>query len=874
MPDENIPNETISREEFAQLARDTGNVVLTPQEIAAQEYAERVLCRRRLLPFVHRFNKQYQAGWVHKDVCMRLERFSDQVINRESPRLMLFMPPRSGKQFSHDTAVYTPSGWTTHGALRPGDYVYHPSGRPVRVIAVSADSDSTVAVTAGGETFYTHPDHEWSLYSRPDKRSTIVETRFFLEPSKRGRTRKLSTGTLGKRGGRYLYQLPLITGPMISPDVSLPIHPYMLGVWLGDGTRGTARICTDPRHTAHLDYVETLGYHATTMAAHPDYSNVAYRYYGDGQLMPLLRQLGVLEDKRIPELYLYAGTAQREALLAGLIDTDGTVYAASRVMFSTTNESLRDGVYQLALSLGFSPYHMSPVEPQLSSSGIQGRKTVYAVGFQPTYAFGTQLPHKTVTRFGVRRRRAIEQVAYVGTPKRGRCIQVDSPDGLYLVGRTLVPTHNSELASRNFPAWHLGRAPEHEFIVTSYSSSLAMKFSRSVRSLLREPAYDELFPGTKLDPDTQAVEFWQTTAGGAYMAAGVSGPLTGNGMHVGVIDDPVKNREEADSDTVRESIKEWYTSTFYTRLAPGAGILLILTRWHHDDLAGWLLEEAKNGGDQWEVVVYPAIAEHDEKYRRKGEALHPERYDLEALERIQRAVGPRDWQALYQQQPTAAEGAFFKKDWFRYYLPNEVPHLDAMTLYTAWDFAIGTKDGNDYTVGITVGVDRDHNIYVLDVTRGRWDALQICDTILDTWLAFPSQRVGMERGQISMALGPLLEKRIAERNLYGFPYDADGLKTGKADKSMRATPIQGRTRQGKVFFPRHATWLASFESELLSFPSGVHDDQVDAFAWIGQMMGLYAPPTSPKPKAPKWLDKLGNLQRLSRKTGGSSALGA
>ncbi|TXH17300.1 MAG: hypothetical protein E6R03_04145 [Hyphomicrobiaceae bacterium] len=872
MLDENIPNETISREDFAQLARDTGNVVLTPQEIAAQEYAERVLCRRRLLPFVHRFNKQYQAGWVHKDVCMRLERFSDQVINRESPRLMLFMPPRSGKALADTTPILTANrGWTTHGELIVGDQVFSPTGKPVSVIGISMPLRMTHSVEfSDGSVIGCHAEHEWTVYNRGASRLCTVETSFFCGVTKHGKQRQL------KSAGRYIYQLPLIAA-LEFPEATFDLHPYVLGAWLGDGSRSKPCITHSPTDTETISRIESYGYPVTARCVHSITGVVTTYFSGprpnvSGRLWSELCANGLRGVKFIPEAYFTASVEQRLQLLAGLIDTDGTVDRKSRVTYSSVDTTLADGVYRLALELGFRPYRRV-VPPQLSTSGVHGRKPVHVIGFQPTLPIPCAIPRKRILRTVVQRALAIVAVTEQ-TGGSGRCIQVDSPDGLYLAGLNLIPTHNSELASRNFPAWHLGRAPEHEFIVTSYSSSLAMKFSRSVRSLLREPAYDELFPGTKLDPDTQAVEFWQTTAGGAYMAAGVSGPLTGNGMHVGVIDDPVKNREEADSDTVRESIKEWYTSTFYTRLAPGAGILLILTRWHHDDLAGWLLEEAKNGGDQWEVVVYPAIAEHDEKYRRKGEALHPERYDLEALERIQRAVGPRDWQALYQQQPTAAEGAFFKKDWFRYYLPKEAPHLDEMTLYTAWDFAIGTKDGNDYTVGITVGVDRDHNIYVLDVTRGRWDALQICDTILDTWLAFPSQRVGMERGQISMALGPLLEKRIAERNLYGFPYDPDGLKTGKADKAMRATPIQGRTRQGKVYFPRHSTWLASFESELLSFPSGVHDDQVDAFAWIGQMMGLYAPPTAPKPKAPKWVDKLGQLHRLSRKTGGSTLMGA
>lgn len=425
----------------------------------------------------------------------------------------------------------------------------------------------------------------------------------------------------------------------------------------------------------------------------------------------------------------------------------------------------------------------------------------------------------------------------------------------------------SELVSRNFPAWHLGNYPEHEFIATSYSSALAFKFSRSVRSLLREPDYNRVFPDTQLDPDTQSVEYWQTTQRGAYMAAGVSGPLTGNGMHIGVIDDPVKNREEADSENVRQSIKEWYTSTFYTRLAPGGGILIVLTRWHHDDLAGWLLEEAKNGGDQWETVVYPAIAEVDEVYRQKGEALHPARYPLEALARIRNAIGDRDFTSLYQQRPTADEGAFFRREWMRFYDIEERPPISEMSIYAAWDLAIGKKSENDETVGVTVGIDRQERAWVLDLVHGRWDALEICDAVLDSWRLWKPSRVGIERGQIFMTLGPLLRQRIKERSDWSFPLDEDGLRPGKSDKMARAAPIQGRMRQGMVYIPRHAVWREELVQQLLQFPNARHDDMVDAIAWIGQMLQLFSTVTIKQTKSTSWRDKIPQLLSRGLTTG-------
>lgn len=411
----------------------------------------------------------------------------------------------------------------------------------------------------------------------------------------------------------------------------------------------------------------------------------------------------------------------------------------------------------------------------------------------------------------------------------------------------------SELVSRSFPAWHLGRNPTHEVIACSYSASLALKFSRKVRSVLRDPAYKPLFPGVSLDDDNQAAENWLLRTGGGYMAAGVSGPLTGNGMNVGIIDDPVKNRDEAESQNIREGIKDWYTSTFYTRLAPGAGILVIMTRWHDDDLAGWLLEQEKTGGDHWEVVKYAAIAESDEPYRKQGEALHPARYNLEALNNIRKAVGPRDWEALYQQNPVAEDGDYFKKEYIRYYLANQIPPLHELKTYTAWDLAIGTRDHNDFSVGITIGVDCRENLYVLDVIRVRQDAHELVEQILDAFIKWSPERVGIEKGHIEMAIGPFLNKRIRERRLFQFNYE--GLKPGRQDKQARARSIQGRMQQGMVYFPAQAPWVQVLVNELLRFPNGLHDDQVDAMAWLGLMMDMFSIYVAKKPKSAKsWRD--------------------
>jgi hypothetical protein len=341
-------------------------------------------------------------------------------------------------------------------------------------------------------------------------------------------------------------------------------------------------------------------------------------------------------------------------------------------------------------------------------------------------------------------------------------------------------TGKSQAASIFFPAWHLGKFPNHEIITCSYSGALAMGFSRKVRTELRDPDYGLIFD-TKLDPDNQNAEGWMTTKGGGFTPSGVGGAITGKGANLLLVDDPVKNAEEAESQTVRQAVKDWYSSTAYTRLAPGGGVLVIQTRWHEDDLSGWLESQAESGeGDTFEIVRYPAIAIEDERYRFKGEALHPERYDEQALARIQKAVGPRVWDALYQQQPTSEDGGYFTSDMIRWYEEGELP--EDLVYYTAWDFAIGKKERNDFTVGITVGVDEHENIWLVGLTRGRMDTFEMADAILDTFERYGERLVGMEKGHISMALGPYLEQRIKERRLFDFPLHE--LNPGRRDKEL------------------------------------------------------------------------------------------
>lgn len=843
-----------------QQQKDRDAIEFNRTQAAKKELAQRALARKRLMPFVKRFNPDYQPGWVHIDIAVRLEKFSQAVANKESPRLMLFLPPRHGKQISHSSHVLTSNrGWTTHGDLTTEDTVFSPSGKAINVLALSEETQSDYVVhLSNGEQVRCHENHEWTFWDRGNKKWRTEETRWFLENTNRGTPRKLTSGKIGKRGGRYMFQLPLVENPLEFAHKDLPFDPYTLGAWLGDGSRGKPCISGDKNDSPVVEKINDNGYATSAQWTHSG-TGVITTSFANQNVIQDLRALDVLNDKHIPEIYLRSSVKQRLELLAGLIDTEGhNEKHTGRIRFTTADKKLKDSVVDLTTTLGFRPYVIVE-QPKLSSSGIQGKQEYYVVGFQPTCEIPCALKRKRPTVFAKQRKVSIADVEYSPNGEKGRCIQVDSSDGLYLVGRSLVPTHNSELASKTFPAWHLGQYPRHEVIASSYAADLAMDFSRKVRGILADPDYGKVFHDTKLDKKSQSAERWNTSVGGGYVAAGVGGAITGRGAHIGIIDDPIKNREDAESASNRQKIKDWYTSTFYTRLAPGGGILVILTRWHDDDLAGWLLEQQQTGGDTWEVVKYPAISTADEFYRKRGEPLHADRYPLESLERIKRAVGERDWSALYQQNPVPDTGAYFQKDWFRYY--DKEPQRDKMKIYQAWDFAIGQAEHNDYTVGVTIGVAQDDKVYLLNVCRGKWDALEIVEKIIDEYVAFKPQIVGVERGQIEMALGPMLNKRMQERKVI---FGTELLKTGRRDKQARARPLQARMQQGMVLLPKHADLTIELKNEMLRFPAGTHDDQVDAFAWCFQMLDKFTVHRDQKPKKEKtWRD------RLSKHIGGS-----
>ncbi|MBS0959792.1 phage terminase large subunit [Acetobacter thailandicus] len=417
----------------------------------------------------------------------------------------------------------------------------------------------------------------------------------------------------------------------------------------------------------------------------------------------------------------------------------------------------------------------------------------------------------------------------------------------------MPPRHGkSELTSKRFPAWYMGRNPKKQIITASYGATLAQGFGRDVRNIVGSPEFASLFPGVGVAADSSARDNWHTNKGGVYTAMGVGGGLTGKGAHVALIDDPVKDRQDAESPVIREATWDWYRSVLRTRLMPGGAIVLVLTRWHPDDLAGRLLDEMANGtGENWEVLSLPAICEteSDPLGRKAGDALWPDVFPLRELRQIEKSVGPREWSALYQQTPTPGDGVLIKTAMMG--IVDEAP--SGGTLVRRWDLAatrqMGTRDP-DWTVGLKMSRAPDGRFYILDMVRFRGGPDEVDRAIKAT-----AERDGrgvhvvipQDPGQAGVAQAQYLTRLLA-----GYRVTAVR-ETG--DKATRAAPFASQINAGNVSLVR-APWNRGFIEECASFPAGTHDDQVDAAS------GAFEIVCPPERRMPKFTPEIVN--RIAR----------
>lgn len=400
------------------------------------------------------------------------------------------------------------------------------------------------------------------------------------------------------------------------------------------------------------------------------------------------------------------------------------------------------------------------------------------------------------------------------------------------------------------PEWYLANFPTHNILAATHSIEFAQRWGRRVRN---DIVQDELILGINMSPDNAASDRWALKQGGEYYGVGAGVGISGFRADLGIADDLFGNREDAYSETVRRKRWDWYVDDFSARLKPNAKRILMNTRWHEEDVAGRVIDQISRGVVRGKIITLPAVAEEDDPLGRKpGEYLwdEPGGYNYGSYLRARRAESsPMMWSALYQQRPAPEEGDYFKSEWLKPY--DKIPARETLRVYGGSDYAV-TADGGDYTCHLVVGLDPEGRMYLLDLWRKQAASDEWIEAFCDLVKEWKPIGWAEEQGQIKSGVGPYLERRQRERQAYcareGFPT--------RGDKAVRAQSIRGRMAQEGLYVPVNAPWYPALRSELLSFPAGKHDDQVDALGLVGQLldkMTLGAKPrVTEKPRRDKY----------------------
>ena len=400
------------------------------------------------------------------------------------------------------------------------------------------------------------------------------------------------------------------------------------------------------------------------------------------------------------------------------------------------------------------------------------------------------------------------------------------------------PRHGkTALTAHTFVPWFMGRNPDKHVILATYNEKFAWDFGRKIRDVLRNSLYRQVFPDVKIKKGAAAADRVELTTGGAVFCVGRGGTATGRGGDLLVIDDPLKNRKEADSKVIREELWTWYTQVLQSRaMTDAASTILVQTRWHEDDLPGRLTDPAslfynEQEAKYWYKIDFPALAEdHDLLGREKGEALWPGRFSAKWLENTRR-TDPRGFEALYQGRPAPEDGVFFDAAHMKEYHSNaHRPPTEELRIYAASDHAVSIEQGRDLSCCMIVGIDRHDDIWVFpDLFWSRATSDLVVETMCTMIRDHKPLLWWAEKGHITKSIGPFLRKRMNETKSYAAIHEI----TPVADKQTRAQSIKARMAMGKVHFPAFAQWWPKARSEMLKFPVGTHDDFVDTLSMIG-----------------------------------------
>lgn len=781
-------------------------------EILEGMLAERALARRHFATYYQLAYAHQQAGAWQIDLCNELEAFLLAVERGESPVLIVEAPPQHGKAIAHGEMVPMLGGMTPIEQIKVGEYVIGSDGRPTRVVAKKTWRDRVLyrVTTDDGHSVVVDGEHEWRVRLCRKQKAWSIRTTAFLAERKCTRA--------------AMIQMVRVVGRA----AELTTDPYTLGVWLGDGSKSSSLITKGAEDMQHIAArIRAAGYDVTDCAK----PGTIY--------VRAMRGKFPLNNKHIPEPYFHASVEQRMALLNGLVDTDGYVAPDGQVEYCSTDEALAVGVARLVHTLG--------VKAQI----VTGRATLNGRDYGPKWRImfymkdAASLPRKRAkTRDAAKKPN--RYITAERLPNRGdtTCIQVEAADHLYAVTTACIVTHNSQIVSRAFPAWMMGRHPDMPVILGSYAAKLAEGHGRWVRNRLASDENRALFPGTELAPDSSAVDTFSTTEDGQMASRGVGGGTTGQPAAVFICDDPFADREEADSENQREKVWDWYCAVVNTRLRPGGGVLIMHTRWHVDDLVGRVVQQAKEDTKikPPRVLSYPALCDssNDRIGRKIGEALHADRkphaFKVSDYEDKRRKIGERDFQSLYQQKPFNEEGGYFKAANHRTY--TEEPKTGER--YIAADFAYKKGKDNDYLSAGPFGLAKGGElVWGKELFVERLGTLAGVQRILDMarTLGIKTLVTGRPDWQ---AVGPLMEKLMAGDKHADPPIPSWYMTVEEipeiTDLERRSRSFQGYHQRNMVLWPDTECVKQLVLPMMLAFPAHKHDDPIAMAAMACQYL--------------------------------------
>lgn len=650
--------------------------------------------RHRLINFARYMQPDLTLEPFHVVYYTLLDKFA----HGEIKKMIVQMPPQHGKEISDNQIVATTKGLKKHGDLIVGDYVFGRDGTPVKVLWVSEKTRSEYVVSfSDGAKIECHGNHEWTVYNRFRQKEETIETKHMASST-------IYNGD-GKRGSRYKYHVDSNVCVMFDSR-NVDLDPYVLGAWLGDGDSSCGII-----HIGNND-VEIIG--NSTYKFKESKGTTTRKFYSP-ELNLLLKNNGLIKNKHIPDMYKYNSVEVRKNVIAGLIDTDGYVYHRNgRITISNTNKRIIDDAAFILRSLGQSVV-VCEFKPRVSSSGIVGKKIVYQLCFNPTMTFPTKVKRKKITKLSINKKRAIVSIERKEGLGYGNCIQVEG--GIYLVGDTFIPTHNSEGSSRKLPAFMLGLNPDTKICIGSYAATIARDFNRDVQRIIDTPKYREIFPKTFLNGSnvvTMANTYLRNSDviemvghKGSLRVVGRGGALTSKTVDVMIMDDVYKDYSEGNSPIVRNAAWKWYTTVVKKRLHNKSQELIVFTRWHEEDLIG----KIEKGGEKiidikswdsiknipdgaWVRINFEALKTGEPNEidpREPGAALWESMHSRAKLER-ERALDPIQFQCLDQGNPGSAEGRLYRNP-FRTYVDKS----EWGTFVRSGNYTDVADEGDDFT---------------------------------------------------------------------------------------------------------------------------------------------------------------------------------